>query len=263
MDYKLVDSPLVKPNVIECASFIQERYSRIKHPAFDKYPTSSTSPCMYDGEPFDSRPVPIPSQYNEKTKVFYVHGHFCSMNCAKAYIIDVNPNASARSLLYFAKMVAEVFDHQGAVKPAPPPMRLKKFPGGDLSIEEFRKAFSYWKATPLEPPFLSSPIAFEESAPIPDSQNIGCEIPSGGLFSKFLEEQGGAGNMDVDQVESVSSLALASPSASSSSSSSSSSAQKRKRAKKTPASLVAQTSAVAQPPRNSLAKFLRVCQSKK
>jgi len=161
----------------------------VEHKAFEKYPETSNSPCMHDGEPFSTRPVPIPSDYSEGTGIFRVYGHFCSVNCALAYIIETNPNMSNRVRAYFEVMIRAVFGIRTAIKPAPPIIRLKKFPGGTLTLDEFRKGFEFWKPDTLQPPFVPSIIAFEESVPIPESQSIGCEIPTEGLYSRFIKEQ--------------------------------------------------------------------------
>ena len=110
--------------------------------------------------PAGAQPICLPNTYDRKKGVFHVYGFFCSIHCAKAYLMEHSGFASGEKLLLLHYLAAKHFGHSGeVVTPAPPRHRLKMF-GGDLSIEAFRQEHVYFTKT-LSPPLISTPEVYE------------------------------------------------------------------------------------------------------
>jgi hypothetical protein len=50
------------------------------------WPTRTDIHCWYDGFPFEGTPCSMPQKYDDKKKVWYIEGIFCSLSCVKSYI---------------------------------------------------------------------------------------------------------------------------------------------------------------------------------
>mmetsp|Transcript_8774 Transcript_8774/g.12171 ORF Transcript_8774/g.12171 Transcript_8774/m.12171 type:complete len:379 (+) Transcript_8774:1322-2458(+) len=153
-----------------------------------KWPRSTDKLCLHCFHGFSSVPVPIPRRFDEDRNLFYVFGIFCSVNCAKAYILEHDRAISATRMFYFSHMCREVFGIRGRVRPAPPRIRLKMF-AGDLTIEEFRHKSTrvLTETVILEPPFVPNPLLFKESEPSVDFRRS----PRANQKRVLEEEKGG------------------------------------------------------------------------
>ena len=96
------------------------------------------SVCWHCCHPFDSKLIQIPYDMDDVTHKFKVTGCFCTINCAKSYIISRRKWNSGNIVLLFNKMIRDLYHIDGYVTASPPQSSLKMF-GGYLSIEEFRK----------------------------------------------------------------------------------------------------------------------------
>ena len=121
--------------------------------------------CWWCCHKFDNIPIGLPEKYLNNT--FYLHGCFCSFNCAHAYNIDLNDNRvwERLSLLnyYYSKVNKSDNINEYILNPAPPRQILKLF-GGTISIEEFRKN-NYFIAKEyhyLLPPLIPMMAAIDE-----------------------------------------------------------------------------------------------------
>lgn len=101
------------------------------------WPETSSLLCWHCCHSFETKPVPFPCKYDDKSDTFHIAGNFCSWNCSKAF--KRNADATHRGMdehvftLFYKRCT-------GTIKPtisAPPKFLLKSF-GGTLSIEEFR-----------------------------------------------------------------------------------------------------------------------------
>lgn len=118
------------------------------------WPTSTNVACYHHGEQFAGIPVPIPRDYDTERKHYKVWGNFCSLNCAKAWIIDHRPHSS-REMFLLAKMANDVFCEKNIIIPAPPVTTLRKY-GGYLDMSEFlSKSKNGVEISSHEPPFVS------------------------------------------------------------------------------------------------------------
>ena len=92
--------------------------------------------CMHDTELFTGEIFSYP--VNRQGKTFDVKGIFCSLPCAKAYMLERDD--PQRSSL-FTQMCTEVYGLNEAVRPAPPSCILTKYwpeAGGGIDIKTFR-----------------------------------------------------------------------------------------------------------------------------
>lgn len=110
----------------------------IEHNRKGSWPTKSNYDCMWDRNPFETVPWPIPIKLKDNGK-FEVFGNFCSPGCAAAFIFDqfhddeIWDRYALLNVLY-----QKVYDTTSTVKVAPSTLFLKKL-GGILTIEEFRE----------------------------------------------------------------------------------------------------------------------------
>ena len=142
-----------------------------------------------------STPVPLPNAYDRRKDVYHVFGVFCSLPCAKAYLMEHAAfSAGDRTMLLHA-MATRFFGHGGeATQPAPPRHRLTMF-GGDLSIEAFRSEHQFLGTT-MSPPLISTPEVYERCvAPVADAlfkpqpRSVPPPAAASGLFGSFVRQK--------------------------------------------------------------------------
>jgi len=119
--------------------------------------------CWHCCHKCPSVPLCLPNSYDRKTKVYHVFGLFCSLQCAKAHLLENTAFGAGDRMLLLHHMALEHFGHSGRiVAPAPPRHRLKMF-GGDLGIEDFRKEHEFLSVASA-PPLISTPEVYERCA---------------------------------------------------------------------------------------------------
>lgn len=147
-------------------------------------------------------PVCLPNSYDRRREVFHVFGFFCSLQCAKAYLMEHSAFGSGDRTMLLHFMAMKHFGHHGGpVLPAPPRHRLKIF-GGDLDITEFRKEHEFL-STAMSPPLIATPEVYERCIASP-SESWASKIPgvksssgssapqaqgSAGLFTSFVRQK--------------------------------------------------------------------------
>ncbi|NBX49319.1 hypothetical protein EBT25_05105 [bacterium] len=97
--------------------------------------------CWWCCHPFEGTPVHAPYRYDDRRKYFDTTGHFCSWECAKAYIFDQGGPRAGEKQMLLALMRQHAAKKYVPTKAAPSRLLLKQF-GGPLSIEEFRSGSS-------------------------------------------------------------------------------------------------------------------------
>jgi len=100
---------------------------------------NKNSSCFWCTCPFSHQPVYIPKAFVQNDSI-EVYGHFCTPECATAFLFKENIDTSSKWERYHIlnKMYAKAFNYKKNVKPAPDPrFVLNKF-FGTLSIEEYR-----------------------------------------------------------------------------------------------------------------------------
>ena len=201
-DLTLCDDPRVKPLIVECYPFVRRRQDArvnfVKHSIFGKFrqkgdpwPKSTEIECMHHCATFQTVPIPLVIRFEEETCTYHVNGVFCSVNCAKAYVIEHDSEISTRRMYELNHMVRNVFGIRGAIKPAPPRMRLRKF-GGDLSIEEFCSNFQTVNTELLMAPFVPCQTVCAESTDgdqvMEDPANPHFKPKDPSMYAQFLAQ---------------------------------------------------------------------------
>jgi len=131
--------------------------------------------CYHCCHKFDTLPIPIPKSYDAYSGNFIVHGNFCSLCCAKTYILEKEPS-SPHALTLFIKMAHEVYNVYGDIPTAPPREALKMF-GGVMDIESFRS--NETNVATAYPPFINSYCVIEERPQIEKTSSY--LIPTGSV----------------------------------------------------------------------------------
>ena len=117
--------------------------------------------CWHCCHPSQKEPIPLPEFYDRQKDIYHVFGFFCSLSCAKAYLLEHSAfSAGDRAMLLHA-MAFRFFGYSGhiAVPPAQPRHRLKMF-GGDLEVEDFRKEHHFPNIV-TSPPLIGTPEVYE------------------------------------------------------------------------------------------------------
>ncbi|AEP15107.1 hypothetical protein EOVG_00170 [Emiliania huxleyi virus 88] len=114
--------------------------------------------CYHCCHQFKTAPIPIPKKYDSYSRQFIVHGNFCSLSCAKTYVLD-REASSPHALTLFLKMASEVYGIKECIPTAPPKEALVLF-GGNMSIETFRH--NKVNVAVMQPPFINSYTVIEE-----------------------------------------------------------------------------------------------------
>jgi hypothetical protein len=169
----LTDDTKLIPIEQNCITFVHKKlqtdeknmcyHPLCTHPEFkESWPRTTTICCWHCGESFTSVPIPIVDTHNTEDNIYRTFGIFCSVNCAKAYLIEHDPYITNERMLMFNHMLQNVFQVSCQSKPAPPRIRLKKY-GGDLTLTQFRNHFDFVHNTVLMPPFVPQTLIIYES----------------------------------------------------------------------------------------------------
>jgi len=156
--------------------------------------------CWHCVHSCPSEPICLPNSYDRRRDVFHVFGLFCSLQCAKAYLVEHSAFGSGDRALLLHQLAVRCFGHVGGpVQPAPPRHRLSIF-GGDLDIEAFRSEHTHLSIV-LSPPLISTPEVYERCAdrdaapelwaraPRPPSSSSSAPPAGGGLFNAFVKQK--------------------------------------------------------------------------
>lgn len=102
------------------------------------WPTSTRVHCWWCCHPFDSTPIPLPIEYDDKLDEFKVQGVFCSWGCVKTYNASRNCYTKSVAMTLISLLHKRCIGTLTPIQPAPPREALAVF-GGTMSIDEFRK----------------------------------------------------------------------------------------------------------------------------
>jgi hypothetical protein len=209
-DIILEEDDLITPVEVDCLTFVrnklQSNVTRFYHPvfgnpSFTKWPQKTKIACMHCCEGFSTVPVPAVRKYDEVKNIYFVYGIFCSLNCAKSYIIEHEGSISTIRLMYFNHMCRHVYNVKDAIRPAPPKIRLKKF-GGTLTLKEFRLKSKMITTKIVKFPFVQTLTVCQEHSSISQTKSKeSCTIlpqsstttsssaaSLSGMYSNFLEK---------------------------------------------------------------------------
>ena len=153
---------------VRCSTNERRKYEEqsvfFVHPLFNgetEWPMKTEIVCRYDGEQFDSIPIPLPIGFNDEKNIYTCYGIFCSASCVKAFMENNPVYSNALCMMWLKKIMCEVFGDFDDIVEAPPIDLLEKH-GGSLNIVQFRK-FGKQKTRILthRPPFFTCALAFE------------------------------------------------------------------------------------------------------
>jgi hypothetical protein len=131
----------------------------------DTFAKPTSKLCWHCCHSFSTPPIPVPKSFDRTRASYEVIGSFCSLACAKSWILDTTSFDQSQMLVLFAQMAASVYDVVNVVT-APPRYTLECF-GGHLSIDAFRG-----KETRLlvhTPPYVMGYMCVEERQERPAS----------------------------------------------------------------------------------------------
>ena len=114
--------------------------------------------CWHCCHAFEGDSISIPSHYDTFERKYVVYGNFCSLGCAKGYIMASPTADSALFTSLFTQMARELYGVH-TVNAAPPRITLQMF-GGPYSIKKFRAPET--RSTIIEAPFVTSFMVVEE-----------------------------------------------------------------------------------------------------
>lgn len=117
--------------------------------------------CWHDAAPFDGPVFPIPKSFDATERCFVVFGCFCSLACAKAFLLEGVGFDVSTQLILLERMAREVYGIED-FGTAPPRLSLDIY-GGPYSLARFRALSTEGCiATIVTPPFISSYMVVEE-----------------------------------------------------------------------------------------------------
>jgi len=147
---------------------------------FPEWPSHTELHCWNCCHQFDTVPISIPqTSVNVNAKKHYsVYGVFCSINCAKKYLMDKHTHDRPQLLMTLNELCVDVYgmcaDKVFNAIAAPPRMCLSMF-GGDMDIEAYREESLTTHTVLVTPPFVSHAMITEK---YPISQDTACPDPA-------------------------------------------------------------------------------------
>lgn len=133
----------------------------------ESWPSQTDIHCWNCCHPFTSVPISIPrSTQIINTKTYHeVYGVFCSLNCAKKFLLEKDTHDKQQLLMQLNDLCVEVYGMAPQdvfnAKEAPPRIFLKMF-GGHLDIDEYRIKSLKTRCLLVTPPFVSHAMLLEE-----------------------------------------------------------------------------------------------------
>ena len=128
-------------NLSQCASHVDEIH------------------CWHCCEPIKGDSFVVPKSYDAGSNLFYVYGHFDSLACCKAFILEQSSFDHGHQMNVFSKMVRDVYGIDDDIVEAPPRVSLKRF-GGPFDAKDIKRRGI--RARLVEPPFVSYCMLVEE-----------------------------------------------------------------------------------------------------
>lgn len=131
------------------------------------WPQTTDVHCWNCCHGFSGVPISIPRSTEViNSKQFHeVYGVFCSLNCAKKYLLEKDTHDKQDLLMQLNVLCVDVFgmtpDQVFNAKEAPPRMFLKMF-GGHMDVEEYREKSLSTRTLLVTPPFVSHAMLLEE-----------------------------------------------------------------------------------------------------
>jgi hypothetical protein len=122
-------------------SVIRDKLKLLEQNLHHNVPPSTKSSCFWCTCSFDNPDIYIPK--NKENNTYQVYGCFCTPECATGFLMHEQIDESTKFERYHLMnfIYGKIFDYTKYFKPAPDPhYTLDKF-CGNLTIDEYRKAF--------------------------------------------------------------------------------------------------------------------------
>jgi hypothetical protein len=127
--------------------------------------------CFHCCHPFDTPPVWIP-QHMDNTGTYHVMPTpFCSLGCAKAHLVELNPFNCSQQLFLLNRVAREVYGHTSTEIVAAPPRQCLRAFGGMLDVAEFRGQTCPHELT--LPPFVPIQVYVRRVSTEPSTEDEG------------------------------------------------------------------------------------------
>jgi hypothetical protein len=128
----------------------------------DAWPSSTDILCWHCCHSFESVPIPLPLEYDDKRDRFKVSGTFCSWGCVKKYNLESSNQLKTVRMSLIRLLRKKWSGVTDELLPSPPRCALRAF-GGWMSIEDFRAASNSLLAYAVLPPKMTlQPVVIEE-----------------------------------------------------------------------------------------------------
>jgi len=164
---------------VRCSASITQHVQRnsLFHPHRQngRLPEAFTKPCglacWHCVHSFSTPPIPVPKDYDAAEGTYHVFGCFCSLSCAKAYLLETPTFNTGLMVMLLSKMGREIYN-EGDIRAAPPRLSLDIF-GGPYPIDVFRKQQN--EVLVHVPPFVSTYMVCEERSETHDAVALGVD----------------------------------------------------------------------------------------
>lgn len=164
---------------VRCSSSITQHVQRnsLFHPHRQngRLPEAFSKPCdiacWHCCHSFETPPIPVPKDYDAAEGMYHVFGCFCSLMCAKAYLLETPTFNTGLSIMLLSKMGREVYSVD-EIQTAPPRLSLDMF-GGPYTIDAFRS--NKTDVSIHVPPFVSTYMVCEERSEMYDTVALGVD----------------------------------------------------------------------------------------
>ena len=119
--------------------------------------------CFHCCHEFATVPVWIPQSLDSRGLYWVRPTPFCSLNCAKAHLVEMNSFSSSQQMMLLHRVARDIYGHRDdSIVSAPARQCLRLF-GGVMSIEEFRAENQHASVNIETPPFTPLNMFIERS----------------------------------------------------------------------------------------------------
>lgn len=168
---------------VRCSASITQHVQRnsLFHPHRQngRLPEVFTKPCdlacWHCVHSFSTPPIPVPKDYCAAEGVYHVFGCFCSLACAKSYLLETPTFNTGMMVMLLSKMGREIYN-ETEIQAAPPRLSLDIF-GGPYTIDVFRRQKN--DVTVHMPPFVSTYMVCEEQSRTHNTVALGVDSSTG------------------------------------------------------------------------------------
>lgn len=140
VNHNIIDSTTNKTcNCSFNATKLDKKLNQLKQQFYDNKILNHSSKCFWDTCEFTTSPIHIPIRNNNG--MYEVYGHFCSPECAAAYLMNEHVDNSVKIERYqlLNYVYSNIYEYTNNITPAPDPRYLLQDYYGNLTIQEYRE----------------------------------------------------------------------------------------------------------------------------